>query len=261
METGLTVRIDPHVHSEGSYDGTEPVDRILSHARDIGLDGVVITDHDVIDESLRAVELAPEYGLIGIPGVEVSTAHGHLLAIGVEDLPESGQSFERTVDEVRTLGGVAIVPHPFQRSRHGVSKRHIRHCDAVEVYNSMVFTGYRNRRAHAFARRRQFPVVGASDAHSLPWVGRAYTEIDVPVAESVDSVDAEQITTAIRNGTTNIEGSRTPILRSASQYTKGAIRKTGCTVSARFPILGSPTQYVRERGLTHRLVRGTGDER
>jgi len=59
-----SVVIDPHVHSEDSYDGKE-------HAANIGLDGVIITDHDEIGESLRAAEIASEYGLVGVPGVEV----------------------------------------------------------------------------------------------------------------------------------------------------------------------------------------------
>ncbi|MFC6754064.1 CehA/McbA family metallohydrolase [Halorubrum tibetense] len=121
----VTVRIDPHVHSDDSYDGHEPVELILEHAADIGLDAVVITDHDTMGESLRAAALAPEYGLIGIPGVEVSTAHGHLLAIGVDRMPPRRESYADTVAWIREHGGVAIVPHPFQRSRHGVRRRDI----------------------------------------------------------------------------------------------------------------------------------------
>jgi len=112
MTTQIPFAIDFHVHSDDSYDGHEPIELILEHAADIGLDGVVITDHDEIDESRRATDLAPEYGLIGIPGVEVSTRHGHLLAIGVEKRPDPGQPFMETVETVRDLGGVAIVPIP-----------------------------------------------------------------------------------------------------------------------------------------------------
>jgi len=182
-DAGATLRIDPHVHSEGSYDGREPVELILEHAADIELDGVVITDHDTIEESRRAAALAPEYGLVGIPGVEVSTRAGHLLAIGVDERPPRGRPLAETVDTVRALGGAAVVPHPFQRSRHGVRKGHLTECDGIEVYNSMLFTGYRNRRAHAFARKRRYPKVGASDAHLIPYVGRAYTEVRLPDVE------------------------------------------------------------------------------
>ena len=123
--SSVTVSIDPHVHSDESYDGHEPVELILEHAAEIGLDAVVITDHDVIGESKRAAELAPEYGLIGIPGVEVSTAHGHLLAVGIERLPPRRRPYDETVAWIHERGGVAIVPHPFQRSRHGVRQRNI----------------------------------------------------------------------------------------------------------------------------------------
>jgi predicted metal-dependent phosphoesterase TrpH len=197
---------------------------------------VVITDHDEIEESLYAAEIAPEYGLIGIPGVEVSTRHGHLLAIGVEDRPPRGKPLSETVQWVRDDGGVAIVPHPFQRSRHGVKKRHLSVCDAIEVYNSMLFTGYRNRRANVFATRYNFSKVGASDAHYLPNVGRAFTEIELnePSKEDIDGYDIVQ---AIRDGTTSIRGRRTPIHRSIRQYTLGALKKGAYHATSRTPLV------------------------
>lgn len=237
-DQGRLLRIDPHVHSEGSYDGHEPVELILEHAAEIGLDGVVVTDHDEIEESLRAADLAPDYGLVGIPGVEVSTAHGHLLAIGIEQCPTRGLPFDETVTRVRDAGGIAIVPHPFQRSRHGVRKRHIDDADGVEVYNSMLFTGYRNRRANRFAERRDFPKLGASDAHYLGNVGRAYTEValdEVPVDAPLSTLDGEAIITAIRAGKTALRGRRTPIHRSARQYAKGSIRKSAYLLTAQLP--------------------------
>ena len=237
-DEGAVVRIDPHVHSEGSYDGREPVELILEHAADIELDGVVITDHDTIEESRRAAALAPEYGLLGIPGIEVSTAAGHLLAIGVEERVPRGRPFDETVEHVRDLGGAAVVPHPFQRSRHGVRKRRLGDCDGIEVYNSMLFTGYRNRRAHTFARRRHLPKVGASDAHVIPYVGRAVTEVRLPEVEPGTppaEIDASAVVDALRAGETRIRGKRTPIHRSARQYAKGAARRTAFYVTSTVP--------------------------
>ncbi|SNZ06224.1 Predicted metal-dependent phosphoesterase TrpH, contains PHP domain [Natronoarchaeum philippinense] len=236
MAEGVSIAIDPHVHSEQSYDGREPVELILAHASAIGLDGVVITDHDEIAASRRAAELAEEFGLVGIPGVEVSTAEGHLLAIGVDQRPVKGMSLEKTIEIVREDGGAAIVPHPFQRSRHGVRKRNLTDCDAIEVFNSMVFTGYRNRRARAFASRNDYPAVGASDAHYLPFVGRAYTEITLGDTELArPDVDGEVVVDAIRSGATRIQGKRTPITRSIRQYANGATKKALYGVAARVP--------------------------
>ncbi|MFC5972732.1 PHP domain-containing protein [Halomarina salina] len=217
MGREVSVAIDPHVHSEGSYDGHEPVERLLERAVEVGLDGIVVTDHDTIEESLRAADLAADYGLVGIPGVEVSTAQGHLLAIGVEQRPPPGDPFDETVERVRELGGVAVVPHPFQRTRHGVGKRSVGDCDAVEVYNAWVFTGYRNRRARRFADANGYPGVAASDAHSAAYVGRAYTELLLDV-DSLDDLTAERIVDELAAGSATIEGRRQPLWRSASHY-------------------------------------------
>ncbi|QLG63638.1 PHP-associated domain-containing protein [Halorarum salinum] len=246
---GAVLRIDPHVHSEGSYDGREPVELILEHASDIGLDGVVVTDHDSIDESLHAAELADEYGLVGIPGVEVSTAAGHLLAIGVEERPRKGRPLEETIETVRDLGGVGVVPHPFQRSRHGVRKRWIGDCDGIEVYNSMVFTGYRNRRANAFAERRGYSKLGASDAHHIRNVGRAYTELGLPDVDPGTppaEIAVDDVVEAFRVGETRIRGRRTPIHRSARQYAKGAVRKSAYLLTSRVPYVTPRPASMRD---------------
>jgi predicted metal-dependent phosphoesterase TrpH len=221
-----TLRIDPHVHSEGSYDGSEPVELILQHAADIGLDGVVITDHDTIHESLRAAELASNYGLIGIPGVEVSTAHGHLLAVGVEKMPPRRESYEDTVEWIRKQGGVAVVPHPFQRTRHGVRKRNIPNVDAIEAFNAWLFTGYKNRRARRFADAYGYPTVAASDAHTIPYVGRAFTEMTIPEVSRA-AVTVDDVLNAIRTGSTAVQGRRAPIPMAARHYALGAARKSG----------------------------------
>ncbi|WP_227377440.1 CehA/McbA family metallohydrolase [Haladaptatus halobius] len=257
VSPGVTVTIDPHVHSEGSFDGHDPVELLLEQASDIGLDAIVITDHDTIAESKRAAALADDYGLIGIPGVEVSTADGHLLAIGVETLPTPNRSLSATVEEIRDLGGVAVVPHPFQWSRHGVRKRNITDCDAVEVYNSWLFTGHKNRRAKAYADEHGYPSVAASDAHSASLVGRAYTELTIDSASSVDEIDTDTIVEAFRDGTTRIRGKRTPIHHSTYHYAIGASKRANATLtSSNLNIAALLTQaaYAFHRG---KLTQGT----
>ncbi|WP_254821646.1 CehA/McbA family metallohydrolase [Haloglomus halophilum] len=218
--------IDPHVHSEGSYDGREPVELLLEHAADIDLDAIVVTDHDTIEESLRAARLAPAYGLVGVPGVEVSTADGHLLAIGVEECPTPGRPLPDTVATVREMGGVAVVPHPFQRTRHGVPRRRLAgvDVDGIETYNAWLFTGYRNRRAAAFARRYGHADLAGSDAHRVETVGRAFTALDLPTD---GSATADDVVAAIRRGDTAVHGRRAPLHRCAGHYVKGAARKSG----------------------------------
>lgn len=226
-ENGTRISIDPHVHSEASFDGKEPIDLILEHAADIGLDAVAITDHDEIDASIKAAEIADDYGLIGVPGVEVSTSVGHLLALGVDERPEENKPMKHTIKRIREMGGAAVIPHPFQRTRHGIKKRKITRPDAIETYNAWIFTGYRNRRAKKYARNRDLPGVASSDAHSVGTVGRAYTEILFKGKESKEEIETQDIVEAIKDGKTEVRGHRSPIHRSAHHYMKAMVRKTG----------------------------------
>jgi len=181
-----------------------------------------------------------EYGLIGIPGVEVSTRHGHLLAIGVEKRPDPGQPFMGDRRDRPRPGRGGDRPHPFQRSRHGVRKRHIDDADAIETYNSMVFTGYRNRRARTFASRRDYPQIGASDAHYLPNVGKAFTRSHRDTRHGGPDEGRYRRRRTHRGhprGADQIRGKRTPIRKSAVQYGKGAVRKTAYMFTSRAPLL------------------------
>ena len=226
MDGGESIKVDLHIHSDASHDCNEPVELILEHAQEIDIDAIAVTDHDSIENSLEVAEKASEYGLIGIPGVEVSTSDGHLLALGVEECPEKGKGFDETVQKIRELGGLAVVPHPFQRTRHGVKKSKIKDCDAIEVYNSWSFTGWKNRKARRYAREKDYPEVAASDAHSLGMIGQAYTEINTSYAEN-EEFEAEDVLEAIENGSNYMYGKRKPVALSIWDYGKALTMKTG----------------------------------
>lgn len=203
------VTVDPHVHTDASYDSDASVDAVLAHAVDAGLDAVAVTDHDTMAGAWRAVERACSYDVVVVPGVEVSTADGHLLALGVAERPEPGQPLADTVTAVHDEGGAAVVPHPFQRSRHGVRRSSLVDCDGLEAYNAMAMTGLQNRRALAFARRRGYPTLGGSDAHTPAMVGRAATRVELATRSEPPSADA--IVSAIRAGRTDHVGRRAPV--------------------------------------------------
>ncbi|MFC5366750.1 PHP domain-containing protein [Salinirubrum litoreum] len=215
--------VELHTHSALSYDGRDPIDLLLSQAAAVGLDAVAVTDHDEIDASLEAAELAPEYGLVGIPGMEVTTAAGHVLAFGIDELVPAGLSFDDTLDRIHEQGGIAVIPHPFQKSRHGVAHKITRDqlasADAIEVYNSRLLTGRANRQAERFAERRNLPMTAGSDAHISEMVGQAVTHVDA------DEASVEAILAAIADGRTSVEGRRTPWTISFRQAAGGARRR------------------------------------
>ena len=217
--------VELHVHSDRSYDGRDPVDKLLQQAAAVGLDGLAITDHDEISASLEAADRAAEYGLVGIPGMEVTTRAGHVLAIGVEELVPADLSFAETVDRIHDLGGIAIVPHPFQEFRSGVlaeiDESELARADAIEVFNSRLLTGRANRQAERFARRTNMPMTAGSDAHIFEMVGRAVTHVET------DDRSVAAIVDAIRDGRTSVEGRRTPWRVSLRQAAGGTKRKIG----------------------------------
>ncbi|WP_324757307.1 PHP domain-containing protein [Haloarcula sp. GH36] len=215
--------VELHTHSSLSYDGRDPVELLLEQAAAVGLDALAVTDHDEIDASLQAAELAPEYGLIGITGMEVTCAAGHVLALGITEAIPKGLPFDETLDRIHEQGGTAVVPHPFQESRSGVlehiSKDELATADAIEVYNSRLLTGRSNRQAERFARRRGLPMTAGSDAHIAEMVGQAVTNVDA------DDRTQEAILEAIKAGRTTVEGERTPWRISFRQAAGGAKRR------------------------------------
>jgi predicted metal-dependent phosphoesterase TrpH len=104
---------DLHIHSIYSYDATTTVRAILKQASDVELDVIAITDHDEVRGSLEAQQLAPKYGIEVIPGVEVSTSEGHLLALFINTQPPAEKTLFETLIHIGKQGGIAIAPHPF----------------------------------------------------------------------------------------------------------------------------------------------------
>ncbi|WGI18081.1 PHP domain-containing protein [Methanonatronarchaeum sp. AMET-Sl] len=223
----LKLKVDPHVHSEDSFDGKEPVELIIEQAADIDIDVIVITDHNKIDNSLKGCELAEDIeDLMVIPGIEISTRHGHLLGIGIDKRIPSGLPINETVRRIREEGGVAIIPHPFQKSRHGVRKKNIDECDAIETLNAWFFTGIQNKRARKFAEKHGYTKIGASDAHSLGTIGKCYTEITFEDKKSLSEVEIQEVLETINNGGTKITGKRAAMHKHIYHYVKAFFRKT-----------------------------------
>ena len=195
------MRFDLHIHSNCS-DGHDEVKAILKAAVRRKLAGISITDHDTLRGSEKARKIIKEQklDLILIPGAEVTTAEGHLLVLGLSEIPPRGLSPEETTDLAHEQGGITIVPHPYHPFRHAIGR--VPKCDAVEVYNSKHLFGIANARARREARRRGLPMVAGSDSHFADTVGLGVTEIDAQ--------NAKEAIEAIRAGRTRVVGKRTP---------------------------------------------------
>ncbi|MEF8883698.1 MAG: PHP domain-containing protein [Haloarculaceae archaeon] len=221
--------VELHTHSAASYDGRDSVERLLARASEVGLDALAVTDHDEITASLQAVERAAEYDLVAIPGIEISSAAGHVIGLNVTEAVDPGLSFSETLARIHDQGGIAVVPHPYQEMRSGVmaeiGPEQLKTADAIEVYNSRLLTGYSNRQADRFATRHGLPKTAGSDAHVAEMVGRAVTLVDA------DDRSAASICEAVREGKTVLRTRRTPFRVSFRQAVGNTRRRVRLFVS------------------------------
>ncbi|HYK94131.1 MAG TPA: CehA/McbA family metallohydrolase [Thermoplasmata archaeon] len=185
-----SIRLDLHVHSRHSPDGRASLESLVEQLGFAGLNGFALTDHNTVAGHRRLAELAKQYPMYWfLPGVEVSTQDGHVLAYGVDDVPPVHRPVAETLDWIRAHGGVSALAHPF-RWAHGVGRRIAAraNADAVETMNGHN-AELANARAELVAARRGLTSTGGSDAHYLSELGRAFTEFPVETG-SVDDLMA-----------------------------------------------------------------------
>lgn len=195
------LRFDLHIHSRYSPDSKLTVEAIAAAAAAGGLGGFALTDHNSVRGLGDLLEAQRQYrGYLFVPGVEVSTSQGHLLAYGLHEAPPVGRALEETIAWVEARSGVAVLAHPFRRT-HGVGARATAEMavPAIEVRNGHN-TEIANARAELVTAQRRLGGTGGSDAHTIRDVGRAYTIVSDPV----DTV--EDLLEAIRRGHCRAEG-------------------------------------------------------
>ena len=71
--------IDLHVHSNHTRGCNASVRDVVRRAREVGLDGVAITDLNTLDALPEVRTAAQEEGILALCGVEVTTDRGHYL--------------------------------------------------------------------------------------------------------------------------------------------------------------------------------------
>ena len=177
---------DLHIHSIWSHDGTATISAILKYTTTkTNLNIIAITDHDKIKGAAEAVELAPKYNIEVIPGCEISTKDGHLLALFIDQAIPPGLSLTETVMRVGDQNGICIAAHPSNSNSFSLKPRTIietrkdpdiaRILVGVETVNSSLLIKRSFRISETLAFLQNMSRVGNSDAHTLSMIGTAAT--------------------------------------------------------------------------------------
>lgn len=188
---------DLHIHSKFSIDSILEPQKIIKIARKRGLNGVAITDHNIIKGGVEAKKYCDK-GFFVLIGSEVKTEIGDLSGLFLNDEIKSQNSLE-VIDEIKDQGGLVILPHPFRAHNwEKIDKRFLKKIDIIEGFNARC-SAKKNERAQTFAKKEKIPMIGGSDAHFSMEIGRGKTIINY-----VD--DEENIKKAIMDGKTEIIG-------------------------------------------------------
>ncbi|MEX0992807.1 MAG: glycosyltransferase [Solirubrobacterales bacterium] len=162
------IHCDLHMHTDHSPDCATPVDVLLETAKSRGLGAIAVTDHNEISGALAARERAN--GIKVIVSEEVKTAHeGEVIGLFIEEKIPRGMTLRETVDAIHDQGGLAYVPHPFDRLHSVPDYEHllkiVEHIDAIEVFNARVAVPAFNEEARRFAAKYRIVAGAGSDSH------------------------------------------------------------------------------------------------
>jgi len=167
----------------------------LVRAKEIGLDGIVITEHDRLWPEDELEELrASAPGLVVLGGVEVSGRNGDLLCYGVNDLTSlrRGTRWGELCREVARQGGITVAAHPFRWGQdfERLLAEEQPALGGLEMMSNNMDESLRSRTAEFYAKNPGYATLGNSDAHALPAVGICFTEFDADIHDSADLVAA-----------------------------------------------------------------------
>ena len=190
-------RFDHHAHTTlHSPDSILDPQDLIARARSIGLDGVVITEHDVqwhADELAEWSKDADDFLLLS--GAEISTREGHFLVYGLPDLTdiEPGILLADLLKIVKRLDAAIVAAHPFRWDQdfEAIVHDHGPVFDALELVSSNVTSDTRRKTERLLrARAGVMGATGSSDAHDVQTVGCYHTLFDDPIHSIADFVRA-----------------------------------------------------------------------
>ena len=189
------MRIDLHIHtsprSACSY--IDPHE-LIQEAQRLKLDGICLTEHQVLWDSGDVAELAREGGIKIFRGNEFTTNQGDILVFGLyKDIKEL-LMIQELREEVKSAGGFMIAAHPFRGFKtfgigqlqmtveHACKRKVLEFVDAVEVGNGKLSPD-ENDMARKVSEKLDLPGTGGSDAHRVDDVGKWLTVFEKEIQD------------------------------------------------------------------------------
>jgi predicted metal-dependent phosphoesterase TrpH len=174
------VRVDCHLHTAASGDAVTSLEQLADRVRELEIDVICITDHNVTSAAVAAAERA--IGARVVVGEEIRTPDGDVIGLFLAERIPYVLPLAEVVSLIRGQGGLVYLPHPFDPGRSSLGEAATRLCadgqaDVVEIFNAKIEDQARNDRAARLPERYSQPGAAGSDAHDPDGIGAAYLEM------------------------------------------------------------------------------------
>jgi predicted metal-dependent phosphoesterase TrpH len=194
------MKIDLHIHtsplSACSY--IDPQE-LIQEARRLQLDGICLTEHQVVWDPDEVDKLAGEAGISIFRGNEFTTNQGDILVFGFyEDIKEL-LIIQELRDKVTAADGYMIAAHPFRGFKtfgigqlqltveQACKRKVLEFVDAVEIGNGKL-SPEENNMARKVAEKLGLPGTGGSDAHRVDEIGTWVTVFEKEIESEIELV-------------------------------------------------------------------------
>lgn len=182
--------IDLHCHSKplSSCSGLDS-EELVELARQRGLDGVCLSEHDRAWDAGELETLRNKTGFLVLPAVELTTDMGHVLAFGLRELRSSFAIAANLFEAANEWHAPLFLAHPARDGMLRVTAETVRYFESVEAVNGSD-TRLQNLAASGLAKGFRLPGIGGSDCHTKAEVGRAATRFEANMSTVDDLVAA-----------------------------------------------------------------------
>ncbi|MGO1652740.1 PHP-associated domain-containing protein [Senegalia sp. (in: firmicutes)] len=185
--------IDTHLHEDRySFDSKLPFDKAIEKAKNMGLDGICVTNHDNNHLKNDIGTSKKINDILVIVGAEILTFEGDILVFGLDDIPKDMIHAEELLEIVKNNNGVAISAHPFRNNNRGLGEyiRKVKdNLHGIEAFNASTLP-HHNQYAYDIAKELGIPCLGAGDAHVSKQVGKYATHFSNTIRDEKDFIEA-----------------------------------------------------------------------
>lgn len=195
------MRIDLHTHTSprSPCSSIDPLE-LIREVRRLRLDGVCLTEHQVLWRPEEVDELARGEQVRLFRGNEFTTNQGDILVFGYEEDIAELLTIEDLRERVSEAGGFMIAAHPFRGFKtfgigqlqmsveQACSRKVFDFVDAIEIGNGKL-SDQENDMAHQVAARLGLPGTAGSDAHRVDEVGKWATEFEREIENEKELVE------------------------------------------------------------------------